>query len=52
VPLPWMCGMGQVGPIGRSPAGTGPNPQQWCPTTAVISPVNSSNSLAWTLVLP
>ncbi|KAK7080327.1 hypothetical protein SK128_025653 [Halocaridina rubra] len=29
------------GPIGRSPAGTGPNPPLWCPATAVASPVNS-----------
>ncbi|KAK7084666.1 hypothetical protein SK128_016851, partial [Halocaridina rubra] len=45
---PRMGGTGQEGPIGRSPAGTGPNPPLWCPAAAVTSPVNSLNSLAWT----
>ncbi|KAK7086936.1 hypothetical protein SK128_003716 [Halocaridina rubra] len=35
---PRMGGTGRGGPIGRSPAGTGPNSPLRCPAKAVISP--------------
>ncbi|KAK7068969.1 hypothetical protein SK128_004986 [Halocaridina rubra] len=45
---PRMGGTGHGGPIGWSSAGTGPSHSLWCPATAVTSPVNILNSLAWT----